>query len=297
MDGLSGGAPYEVLTVTPYSPTFGAEISNIDLTRPLTDQELAELKRAFVEYMVLFFRDQKISFDDHLRLAKYFGPLGHHLGPNPHSVDSDESYWVRKFHADADSTHVSGNIWHSDQSCAQIPPMASILYLHTVPPNNGGDTAYANMYAAYDALSDRMKTYLNGLTAYNDGINRFGEGAPNSVHPLVVRHPESGKKLLFVTKAFTKRILEVTEEESDAVLKYLVEHCLRPEWNMRFHWRDHSIALWDNRCVQHRAIWDYFPHTRSGYRVQIEGTVAPVAGWDDDTPVPRDQEEKRGFYG
>ena len=277
MDGAGAGAAYRAITVTPYSPHIGAEIGKIDLTRPLSEVELAELRRAFVEHLVLFFRDQKISFEDHARLAEYFGTIGQHVGRQTNSQTTDDPR-VRKFHADGQTPRVSGNVWHTDQSCAPIPPMASILYLHTVPPNGGGDTGFSSMYAAYDALSDRMKTYLEGLTALHDGTRVFGEGTPKAVHPVVARHPESGRKLLYINGSFTVRINEVSKEESDSILRYLVEHCARPEWSTRFRWRPHSIAFWDNRCAHHRAIADYLPNVRSGYRVQIEGTAPPVAG-------------------
>ncbi|MBT5457786.1 MAG: taurine dioxygenase [Rhodospirillaceae bacterium] len=277
MDGIGSNAAYQGLTVTPASPAVGAEIGNIDLTRPLTDAELAELKRAFLEYGVVFFRDQKISFEDHARLGEYFGSLGQHVGVNTNSQTTDDPR-VRKFHADGDTPRVSGNVWHTDQSCAEVPPIASILYLHTVPPNSGGDTGFANAYAAYDALSDRMKTYLDGLTALHDGRDVFGDGTPNAIHPLICRHPETGRKLIYIADSFTKRINEVSREESDMIIRFLLDHCRRPEWSMRFHWRPHSLAFWDNRCMQHRAISDYLPNVRSGYRVQIEGVAPPVAG-------------------
>ncbi len=275
MDGTNAG--YRAITVTPYSPTIGAEIGNIDLTRPLTDLELAEVRRAFTDHLVLFFRDQKIGFEDHARLAEYFGSIGQHVGAKTNSQKTDDER-VRKFHADGEMPRVSGNVWHTDQSCAPVPPLASILYLHTVPPNHGGDTGFASMYAAYEGLSDRMKAYLDGLTAIHDGVPVFGEGTPKAVHPVIARHPESGRKLIFVNRGFTTRINELPREESDSVLRFLFDHCIRPEWTTRFRWEPHSIAFWDNRCAQHRAIADYLPHPRSGYRVQIEGTVPPVAG-------------------
>ena len=277
MDGTGASAAYQAITVTPYSPHIGAEIGNIDLTRPLSELELAEVRRAFTEHLVLFFRDQKIGFDDHVRLAEYFGTIGQHVGKKTNSQTTDDPR-VRKFHADGATPRVSGNVWHTDQSCAPVPPMASILYLHTVPPNGGGDTGFASMYAAYEALSDRMKAYLDGLTAFHDGAPVFGPGTPNAVHPVICRHPESGRKLIYVSSSFTQRINEVPKEESSAVLRFLIDHCSRPEWSTRFRWQPHSIAFWDNRCVQHRAIADYLPHVRSGYRVQIEGKAAPVAG-------------------
>ncbi len=275
MDGAGPNSEYRTMTVTQYTPAIGATVTDIDLTRPLTDLELAELKRAFVEHQVLFFRDQKISHDDHARLAEYFGTIGQHVGKKTNSQESDDPR-VRKFHADGASPRVSGNLWHTDQSCAPIPPMASILYLHTVPENGGGDTGFASMYAAYDGLSDRMKAYLDGLTAVHEGAHLFGEGTPDAVHPVVARHPESGRKLLFVNSGFTMRINDVPRAESDAILQFLYTHQIRPEWSMRFKWEPHSIAFWDNRCVHHRAISDYLPQVRSGFRVQIEGNAPPA---------------------
>ena len=275
MDGTTVGTDYQILELKPYNPSIGATVGNIDLTRPLTEAELAELKRAFTEYQVLFFRDQQISHDDHARLAEYFGTIGQHVGKKTNSQESDDPR-VRKFYASGDVPRVSGNLWHTDQSCAPVPPMASILYLHTIPDNGGGDTGYASMYAAYDTLSERMKVHLDGLTAVHEGKHLFGDGTPDAVHPVVARHPESGRKLLFVNPGFTIRINDIPPEESDALLKYLFEHCLRPEWTTRFKWEPHSIAFWDNRCVWHRAIGDYLPQVRAGFRVQIEGTEPPV---------------------
>ena len=276
MDGHRG-APYRTIEVTPYSPHVGAEIGGIDLTRPLPAEQLAELRRAFTDHLVLFFRDQEIGFDDHARLAEYFGTIGRHVGVRTHSRPSEDDR-VRRFHFDEYSEEVSGNVWHTDQSCAPVPPLASILYNHTLPPDGGGDTLFASMYAAYDALSDRMKSYLEGLTALHDGVRVFGEGTPRATHPVVVRHPDSGRKLLYVNESFTVRIEELPPAESRHLLAFLVEHCTQPEWTCRFRWRPHSIAMWDNRCAQHRAISDYLPNVRSGYRVQIDGTAAPVAG-------------------
>ena len=159
-----------------------------------------------------------------------------------------------------------------------MPPLGTILYNHTVPPDGGGDTQFASMYAAYDALSPKMKTYLEGLTATHDGTRIFGPGTPVSVHPVVVRHPESGRKALYVNTDFTSHINDLPRLEADRLLAFLVDHCVNPQWTVRFRWHAHSIAFWDTRCVQHQAIWDYWPNVRSGFRVQIEGTAAPVAG-------------------
>lgn len=196
------------ITVTPQSPHIGAEIGNIDLTRPLDATQVAELKRAFQHYQVLFFRDQRISFDDQIRLAQHFGPLGRHVGVNTISKTTDNPL-VRKFHYDETSTRISGENFHSDQSCGAVPPLGSMLYNHTVPPDGGGDTMFASMYAAYDALSANMKRYLEGLTATHDGTRVFGPGTPVSVHPVVTQHPETGRKVIYVNTDFTSHINEV----------------------------------------------------------------------------------------
>ena len=274
MDGSGSSEVYRSISVAPCSPHVGAEIGNIDLTRPLTDLEIAELRRAFTEHLVVFFRDQKISFEDHVRLGEYFGRIGAHVGKSTISKTTDDPR-VRKFHYDSHTPKVSGDRWHTDQPCAAVPPLGSILYNHTLPPNGGGDTVFASMYAAYDALSERMKTYLDGLTALHDGVRIFGPGTPRTSHPVIARHPESGRKLIYVNEDFTERINEVSKEESAAVLGYLYAHCVRPEWTYRFRWLPHSIAFWDNRCAQHRAIADYWPAVRSGFRIQIEGTAPP----------------------
>ena len=194
---------YRHLSVTPASPRLGAEIGNIDLTKPISEELAAELKLAFSEYQVLFFRDQKISFDDHANLASIWGKPGTHYGAKTISKVTEDPR-VRKFHADETSKKVSGDVWHSDQTCAPVPPLGSILYLHTVPTYGGGDTLFASMYAAYEGLSDRMQRYLDGLSAVHDGVDIFGPGTPNAVHPVIARHPESGRKLIFVNPAFTK---------------------------------------------------------------------------------------------
>lgn len=267
---------YTTFKVTPTSPRIGAEITKIDLTKPLSEAQVKELRRAFTQYQVLFFREQKISHDDQIRLGRLFGPLGQHVGAKTKSRRTENPF-INQFHYDETTTRIAGDIWHTDQSCAAIPPLGSILYNHIVPPDGGGDTMFASMYCAYDALSDRMKAYLEGLTATHDGVKVFGVGTPVAVHPIIVTHPESKKKLIYVNSSFTVKINELPPRESNAILKVLFDHVVQPEWTCRFRWRAHSIAFWDNRCVQHYAIPDYWPNVRSGFRIQIEGSAAPAA--------------------
>ena len=268
---------YSSITVTPLSPHIGAEIGNIDLTKPLSNSEVAELHEAFAAHQVIFFRDQKIDHEAHKALARHFGDLHIHVGPSTESRPLPDQPEIRALHFDETSEKVAGERWHTDQSCAPIPPLGSILYIHTVPPDGGGDTLFASMYAAYEALSPHMKTYLQSLTATHDGRRAFGPNAPINSHPVIAKHPVTGKKLIFVNRGQTSHINEVPPEESEAILSFLYQHCARPDWQVRFHWRPHSIAFWDNRCTHHKAIWDYYPNVRSGFRIQIKGTQPPIA--------------------
>lgn len=215
---------------------------------------------------MLFFRDQQLDVASHKALARHFGEL--HIHPNTPGPEGHPE--ILPIHADADSKRINGERWHSDISCDPEPPLGSILYLHTVPPS-GGDTLFASMYAAYEALSPRMKAYLDRLTAlhsgdrwYRDtnallGIDDRSRVFPHANHPVVRTHPETGRKALFVNRGFTYRINEVPDEESAAILSYLYQHSEKPDLQVRFRWRPHSVAFWDNRAVQHLANWDYHP--------------------------------------
>jgi len=269
------------IQVIPCSPTIGAEIHGIDLTRPLESHEVEAIHSALLENLVVFFRDQHLDNESQKRFGQYFGELHASVGGSvTHSRALDGDPCVRKFHFDEHSEAVSGETWHTDQSCAAVPPMGSILYLHTVPPRGGGDTMFASMYAAYDGLTGKMKDYLSGLTATHDGSRVFERTADNippcSVHPLVVKHPVTGKKLIYFTGAVVTKINELPELESNHLMAFLTEHCAHPDFQMRFRWQPHSVAFWDNRCAHHRAIWDYYPHTRSGFRIQIKGVAPPI---------------------
>ena len=272
----------DAITVTKSSPHIGAEIGNIDICKPLTKQQIDEVYQALLKHGVIFFRDQELDFEQHMNFAKHFGPIHVHVGGDGTASQTMEGYpAIRRQHFDKNSKRVSGETWHTDQTCAEIPPMGSILYQKIVPPDGGGDTLFSSMYAAYDALSPQMKAFLDPLTAEHDGALAFNKGAktvyPTAVHPVVVTHPETGRKLLYVNSGFTARILELPKDESAAVLKFLFDHIGKPHWQIRFRWREHSVAFWDNRCTQHFAVWDYWPNTRSGYRVQVEGNARPVA--------------------
>jgi taurine dioxygenase len=271
-------APYEAITVSKLTPLVGAEIGNVDLAKPLSNRTLDEIHRALAENLVIFFRDQDITLDQHMAFGRLFGDL--HIHPAaPATNDHPEAMII---HADEKSPRANGEGWHTDVSCDTEPPMGSILHIRDCPPM-GGDTLFASMYAAYEALSDRMKTYLDGLTAIHDGEENYrgtykhaGVGDkpvyPRAEHPIIRTHPVTGKKALYVNRGFTRRIVGVSRDESDGILRYLYDHAENELWQCRFKWRTNSIAFWDNRCVQHRAMWDYWPATRSGHRVTVKGT-------------------------
>jgi taurine dioxygenase len=258
------------------SPRIGAVIENLDLGAPLNEQQFGELHDALLEHLVIFFREQHLTPDQHKDLGRRFGPL--HIHPAPLGIlDGHPEIVIVK--ADENSRHIAGEKWHSDVSCDVRPPMASILYLTEVPPV-GGDTLFASMYAAYDALSDSMQRFLGGLTAIHDGARNYegrqpgagrGMDFPRAEHPAVRTHPETGRKALFVNRMFTTRLVQLTQSESDEVLEMLFRHIENPEFQCRFAWRPNSIAFWDNRCTQHLALWDYYPQRRYGHRVTIGG--------------------------
>ena len=270
-------APYETITIDKLTPILGAEIGGIDLSKPLSNRQQDEIHRALAENLVIFFRDQHLSHEQHLGFGRLFGDL--HTHPAAPSEPGKPELMI--IHADKDSPRANGEGWHTDVSCDLEPPMGSILYIKKCPPK-GGDTLFASMYAAYESLSDRMKQYLDGLTAVHDGesvyrglYKNYGvaekEQYPRAIHPVVRTHPVTGKKGLYVNRGFTRSLVGVPRDESDAILRYLYEHMENPLFQCRFRWRENSIAFWDNRCAQHRAMWDYWPHTRSGHRVTVKG--------------------------
>ena len=274
---LNDETPYETITVDKLTPIIGAEIGGIDLTTPLSNRQQDELHRALAENLVIFFRDQPLSPQQHMSFARLFGDL--HIHPAAPHVEGHPE--LLRIYADKDSPRANGENWHSDVSCDEEPPMGSILHIRQCPPK-GGDTLFANMYAAYEALSDRRKGYLDGLTAIHDGEHvyrgtyaNFGmadkQVYPRAEHPVVRTHPVTGRKLLFVNSGFTTRIVGIPRDESEAILAYLYQHSANPLFQCRFRWQPDSIAFWDNRCAMHRAMWDYWPHTRSGARATVKG--------------------------
>lgn len=270
---------YTLIDVRPVSPALGAEIRGVDLAGGVSDAEFAEIHRAFLENQVLFFKEQStMTPEAQIAFARRFGDL--HVHPAaPHLEGMPEVFVI---HTHEKSKVANGGGWHSDVSCDDEPPAATMLQIHVLPPS-GGDTLFASMYAAWEALSEPMRTMLLGLTArhesehvyrgrYSDrGVDDTGRTYPEAVHPVVRTHPETGRKALYVNAGFTTRINELTSAESKNTLGFLFKHCADPMFQIRFRWEKNDVALWDNRCLQHHALWDYWPNERKGHRVTIKG--------------------------
>jgi len=270
----SSPQPFELAKLTPHC---GAEVRGVDLARPLEPAAVEALARALAENCVLFFRGQEMTPAQQKDLGRRFGEL--HLHPAwPRLVEGHPE--IMEIYADAGTKRIAGEDWHSDVSCDPEPPLGTILYMLEVP-EVGGDTLFASMYAAWDALSAPMRRMLEGMTALHDGEATYrgryegaaeeGKAYPRSVHPVARTHPVTGKKALFVNRIFTSRIVELSKPESDAVLQMLFAHIEQPEFQCRFRWEVGSVAFWDNRCAQHHALWDYYPQRRRGLRVTIKG--------------------------
>jgi len=276
---MSQTAAGRKVRVTPFGPALGAEVRGIRLADGLDEDTYREVRAAFLQFGVLFFKDQiEIAPATQVQIGRMFGEL--HMHPAaPHMPGYPEVFVI---HAHRDSKVANGEFWHSDVSCDEEPPLGTILQIHVLP-EIGGDTLFANMYAAYDALSAPMQRMLTGLTArhesehiyrgrYSDrGVDDRDKVYPAATHPVIRTHPETGRKALYVNRTFTRRIIELSEDESDAVLGFLFDHGEQVDLQIRFRWERHDVAFWDNRCVMHRAIWDYWPNERKGRRVTIKG--------------------------
>ncbi len=252
---------------------LGSELRGASLA-DLDDAGIDELRQLVAERGVVVVRDQSLTIEEHIELGRRLGPL--HIHPAYADAVHPEGLRV---HADETSEFAAGEGWHSDVSCDLEPPAISMLRFDQLP-SRGGDTAFASMYAAYERLSEPMRDFLRGLDALHAGDlpwrNVYGTvpeiDFPRSTHPVVRTHPLTGRPALFVNSGFTERIVGLTGAESDALLALLFDHVAKGvAFQIRVRWEPGTITFWDNRCVQHHASWDYFPETRSGWRVTTRG--------------------------
>ena len=273
------------ILINPTSGSMGVEIHNVDLSKELPDSLFSEIRETFIEYGLIFFREQELTPDDHLRFAKRWGEIN--INRFFAKVEGyDQIAEVRK---DADQKINIGGAWHTDHSYDQIPAMGSIL-LAKETPKIGGDTLFANMYRAYETLSDGMKKTLEAMKACHSSRHVFGAhtgyseasnqriGNPelatqDAIHPVIITHPESKRKALYVNPEFTVNFEGWTVEESKPLLDYLAEHTTQQENTTRFQWKPGSIAFWDNRCTWHFALNDYPGETRLMHRITVEGSA------------------------
>lgn len=275
---------YSRIEVRPIAGALGAEIRGVDIAAGPDDATVAEIRRALLDHLVVFFRDQDFTDEQHKAFGRRFGDLFVHpnyrgLGPDPEIVT------IRREPGD---TRIVGEDWHADTTMMPEPPMGAILVALEAPPY-GGDTLFASQYLAYEALSGGMKALLAPLRAVHSdrlvagpqaGLNALRSTKVRedadwretvSVHPVVRTHPETGRKCLFVNRSYTTGFEGLSEAESRPLLEYLLEHGHRPEFTCRFRWGQGSVAFWDNRCVKHLAVNDTWAFRRIMRRVQIAG--------------------------
>jgi taurine dioxygenase len=283
---------FKTIKVMPVSREVGAEIRGADIAAGISDQQFGEIRQAFIDHGVIFFRNQEITPDQHIEFARRWGEINVNRFFKPvktHPIIAE----VRK---DPDQKANIGAAWHTDHSYDQIPAMGSILYAREVP-KLGGDTLFSSMYAACDGLSDAMRETLMSLRAEHSSRHVFGESAleerdredlgeryenalaatQDSVHPVIIRHPLSGRPSLYVNADFTVKFEGWSKEESKPLLDFLYQHARQNEFTCRFQWKKGSMAIWDNRATHHYAMNDYHGELRLMHRITIEGEALSAA--------------------
>jgi taurine dioxygenase len=272
------------IDIRPIAGALGAEILGVDLARDLRAETVAAIRKAWLDHCVVFFRDQSLTPEQFLALARAFGdpveyPFVKGLEGFPHITPV-----IKLEHEKVNF----GGLWHSDTAYLDKPPMGTMLIARETPAR-GGDTLFANMYLAYETLSAGLRRVLDGLMAINSSAkadvtktreDRVRDNAKAdakkeyvSEHPVVRTHPETGRKALYINGGHTVRFKDMTAEESAPLLSYLFQHATRPEFTCRFRWEVGSIALWDNRCTQHNPVNDYHGHRRVMHRITLAGDV------------------------
>jgi taurine dioxygenase len=277
---------FKTIDVTPLSPALGGIISGVDIAEGISDQQFAEIRQAFIDYGVIFLRDQQLTPDQHIEFARRWGKIN----VNRFFKAVDTHPIIAEVRKEAHQKANIGSSWHTDHSYDEIPAMGSILYAREVP-TVGGDTLFASMYAAYDALSDGLKKMLSTMNAVHSSRHAFGEGAyvdtdaedlggrlgnteaatQDSIHPVIIKHPLSGRPALYVNGDFTVKFENWTQQESQPLLDYLYAHARQNEFTCRFQWQMGSIAIWDNRATHHSALNDYHGERRLMHRITIDG--------------------------
>lgn len=275
-----------IIDIGPVAGALGAEIRGVDLTKTLSDECFDAIKAAYDRYGVIFFRDQHLSPEDHITFAERWGPIN----INRFFVPVPDYPMIAEVRKEPDTTENIGGAWHTDHSYDQIPAMGSILHALETPPR-GGDTMFASMSAAYESLSEGLKATLGGLSAHHSSRHAFGAEASakrrnagaapllndhlatqDAIHPVILTHPRTGRKGIFVNRAFTTHFVGWTPQESAPLLAMLYDHCAKAEFTCRFQWQPGSVAFWDNLATWHLAVNDYAGESRLMHRITVEGT-------------------------
>ncbi len=272
--------PNNEIEIRPVGGAVGAEITGIDLSEPMTATARDTIRQTLADRGVVFFRDQSLTPEQHIAAARQFGDINVNRF-FAHAEGYPEIALVVK---EPDQTRNIGGGWHTDHSYDHAPALGSILYALEVPPT-GGDTLFSSMYAAYDALSEGLKQTLAGLRGVHSSRHVFGPqrgdmdgrfrnadlATQDAVHPVVITHPESGRKALYVNPGFTLRFEGWTDGESRSLLDFLYRHATRPDFGCLFVWQKGSIAFRDNRSTWHFAVNDYQGERRLMHRITVEG--------------------------
>lgn len=275
------------IEVRPVSGALGAEIHGVDLSEPLSEEDFSDIRQAFWDHSVIFFRDQDLTPEQHIAFAERWGAIN----VNRFFKQVEGYPKIAEVRKEPEQEKNIGRFWHTDHSYDQIPAMASVLYAKEVP-DVGGDTLFASMHLAHDALSEGMRETLYLLKAHHSSRHVFGksreerkgddrirnpeEATQDALHPVIICHPDTGRRALYVNRSFTVRIDGWTEQESKHLLEFLYDHAANPEFTCRFRWEEGSIATWDNRVTWHRALNDYPGQRRCMHRITLEGV--PVLG-------------------
>ncbi len=276
------------MDIRPLTASLGAEILGADLR---TASDADAVQKAFADYGLVVVRNQSLTPDDHLAFARRFGPIDVNRFFRPVAGHPELAEVLKE----PDQTEAIGEAWHTDHSYDQVPAMGSILHAIEVPPV-GGDTAFASMHAAYLGLSETLQRFLKGLYAFHGSAHAFGAAAvavteaaetgryqnaqaatQEARHPIIIKHPLSGKPCLYVNPAFTTRIDGLTKDESEAILTMLYRHAQKPEFQARVRWQAGDVTMWDNRATWHVAINDYYGHRRLMHRATVQGVALTAA--------------------
>ena len=284
-------APSQSFEIRAFDAPLGAEVIGLDLSAPIGDADFARIHRAHLDRHVLVFRDQRITPAEQIAFSRRFGPLQIHVLRQFQLPGHPEILRISNILEDGKPIGLgdAGHFWHSDLSYKEKPSLGSMLHAQELP-SEGGDTLFANMHSAWDTLPDDLKQEVQGLRAEHTYLAKYAELQAKSpwrpnltpeqiaevkpvVHPVVRTHPETGEKIVYVNHTFTSRILDIPQEESDALLKLIYDRVKVPEYQVRFRWTPNAIGIWDNRSTQHYAVGDYWPADRVLERVTVSGDV------------------------